>query len=323
MKKTVGENLKMFRIKKGLSMEQAGKKIGVSAPAILKYERNKIIASLHRLEAFAKIYGTTIDELLNIDTSVSIKFDNIFFKEKTSNIKKENIKNYINTKIENYFSLLNLSGITLHNKFGVHLVNSKKEAKSLATKLRIFLQIPIEAPIHNLIYLLENHNIIILTIPKEVSEDLFLGFYEIINGIPVIVVPTAEDGYEQRYQVAKYLGELLIMSNNNKEELSESFAGSLLMPEKSLKLEFGEKRIKIHFNEIIAYSNTYKVSYKNVVKRLLEEEIITASNAKYTNIYINKNQLHEIAFTEEPYNYEKMLYKLIAQGLIKDDSKYM
>ncbi len=65
------------------------------------------------------------------------------------------------------------------------------------------------------------------------------------------------------------------------------------------------------------------VSYKNVVKRLLEEEIITASNAKYTNIYINKNKLHEIAFTEEPYNYEKMLYKLIAQGLIQSDSKYI
>ena len=78
MKKTVGENLKMFRIKKGLSMEEAGKKIGVSAPAILKYERNKIIASLERLEEFAKIYDTTIDEILNIDASVNIKYDNIF-----------------------------------------------------------------------------------------------------------------------------------------------------------------------------------------------------------------------------------------------------
>lgn len=323
MKKTVGENLKMFRIKKGLSMEEAGKKIGVSAPAILKYERNKIIASLERLEEFAKIYDTTIDEILNIDASINIKYDNIFFKEKASNIKKENIKNYINNKIENYFNLLKLSGIILHNKFGVHLVNTNKEAQSLATKLRIFFQIPIEAPIHNLIYLLENHNIIILTVPKKVSEGLFDGFFEIINNIPVIIVPVAENGYEQRYLVAKYLGELLIMSNNNKEELAENFARALLMPEKSLKIEFGEKRTKIHFNEIIAYSNTYKVSYKNVVKRLLEEEIITASNAKYTNIYINKNKLHEIAFTEEPYNYEKMLYKLIAQGLIQSDSKYI
>ena len=323
MKKTVGENLKMFRIKKGLTMEEAGNKIGVSAPAILKYERGKIMASLGRLEAFAKAYGTTVEEILDVDSSITLKYDNIFFKEKISNIKKENIKNYINNKIENYFNLLTLSGIKLHNKFGVHIVNTKKEAQSLATKLRIFFQIPIDAPIHNLIYTLENHNIIILTVPQKVSEDVFDGFFEIINNIPVIIVPEAENGYEQRYLVAKYLGELLIMANNNKEEFAESFASSLLMPEKSLKIEFGEKRTKIHFNEIVAYSNTYKVSYKNVVKRLLEEEIITASNAKYTNIYINKNKLHEIAFTEEPYNYEKMLYKLIAQGLIQDDSKYI
>ena len=122
---------------------------------------------------------------------------------------------------------------------------------------------------------------------------------------------------------SQFHGSQIDLSNNNKEELAENFARALLMPEKSLKIEFGERRTKIHFNEIIAYSNTYKVSYKNVVKRLLEEEIITASNAKYTNIYINKNKLHEIAFTEEPYNYEKMLYKLIAQGLIQSDSKYI
>ena len=78
MKKTVGENLKMFRIKKGLSMEEAGKKIGVSAPAILKYERNKIIASLERLEEFAKIYDTTIDEILNIDASINISILSIW-----------------------------------------------------------------------------------------------------------------------------------------------------------------------------------------------------------------------------------------------------
>ena len=43
MKKTVGDNLKMYRIKSGLSMEKAGKLLNISAPAILKYEKNKII----------------------------------------------------------------------------------------------------------------------------------------------------------------------------------------------------------------------------------------------------------------------------------------
>ena len=98
MKKTVGENLKMFRIKKGLSMEEAGKKIGVSAPAILKYERNKIIASLERLEEFAKIYDTTIDEILNIDASINIKYDNTDDNETFDYhlYNKQEIYNFIN-----------------------------------------------------------------------------------------------------------------------------------------------------------------------------------------------------------------------------------
>ena len=105
MKKTVGENLKMFRIKKGLSMEEAGKKIGVSAPAILKYERNKIIASLERLEEFAKIYDTTIDEILNIDASINIKYDNIFFKEKASNAAGNSAEFKFSIEIEASFGI--------------------------------------------------------------------------------------------------------------------------------------------------------------------------------------------------------------------------
>ena len=30
-----------------------------------------------------------------------------------------------------------------------------------------------------------------------------------------------------------------------------------------------------------------------------------------------------VSIHQEPYNYEKMLYKLIAQGLIQSDSKYI
>lgn len=323
MKKTVGDNLKMYRIKAGLSMEKAGKLLNISAPAILKYEKNKIMASLTRLEEFAKIYNTTLEEILNVDATTNVKFTNIMLKEKTPKVKEENIKNYISTKIDNYFNLLNLSGITLQNKFGVHIINSELEAKSLATKLRIFFQIPIDASIPNLIHLLENQNIIILTVPKKIGENYFQGFYEIIENIPVIVVPEEDNGYDQRMMVALYLGHLLIMSNKNKNTLAEEFALSLLIPSKSLINEFGTKRTKIHFNEIIIFSNIYKVSYKNVIKRLLEEEIITPSNAKYTNIYINKNNIKEETFNEKPYNYEKMLYKLMAQGLIQDDKKYL
>ena len=87
--------------------------------------------------------------------------------------------------------------------------------------------------------------------------------------------------------------------------------------------EFDEKRSKIDFHEIIVFSNVYRVSYKNIIKRLLDTKIITASNAKYLNIFVNKNEMKENIYTERPYNYDKMLYKLHAIGLIKDEQRYL
>lgn len=322
MKRTVGENLKIYRLRSNLSMSEAGKRLNISAPAILKYERNKIIASLERLTEFAKVYNTTIDDLLNVDDQLNIKFTNLFCTDNTPEIKKAKIKDLIYEKINNYFELLHLSNLTLSNKFGVHIIKTSEEAESLATKLRIFFTLPIDTPISNLIYLLESHEMMIITIPKNSNTKGFIGFFETINNVPIIAVPVADNGYDQRMEIAKFLGELLIVADYNKNKYTSIFAESLLMPRQSLINNFGAKRSKIDFKEIEIYSNIYKVSYKKIINRLQINNIITPSNAKYTNIYVNKNDKKEQSLIEEPYNYDRMLYRLIADGVIKDDGKY-
>lgn len=317
MKKTVGENLKLYRMRANLSMASAGKLMSMSAPAILKYERNQIIASLSRLEDFAKAYNTTIEDILDIEETTLIKFTNFKCRPNISEIKKIKIKDLIISKVDAYFNLLKLSEITFQNKFGVHMISTLKEAESLATKLRIFFTVPIKDPISNLVYLLENNNMMIITIPRnDVTKD-FIGFYETINNVPVIVVPEAENSYEQRFSIAKYLGELLIINDYNKEALTTQFALSLLIPRDSIIEEFDQKRIKISFSEIEIFSNNFRVSYKNIVKRLKEIEVITPSNAKYLNIHINKNNIKENEYYEVPYFYEKLKAKLTAKGIIK------
>lgn len=322
MKKTVGENLKLARMKANLSMADAGKLMKMSAPAILKYERNKIIATLAKLEEFAENYQTTIEAILNVDEKVDIKFTNFKCQKKTSDIRKEKIRNILSEKIDNYFDLVKLAEVSMQNKFGVHLITTSLEAESLATKLRIYFTIPINDPISNLVYLLENQGMMILTIPKDDITKDFIGFYEIINNIPVIAVLEADNGYEQRFSIAKYLGELLIVNDYQKEGLTTEFALSLLMPRVAVQTEFDEQRIKIDFREIEIFSNNYKVSYKNVVKRLKDYGVITPSNAKYLNIHINKNNIKETMYYEKAYNYEKLLAKLTAKNLIKKDRKY-
>lgn len=317
MKKTVGDNLKLYRIRASLSMAAAGKKLNMSAPAILKYERNQIIASLERLEEFAKAYNITIEEILNIEENINIKFTNFKCKDKISEIKKIKIKDLITYQIEAYFNLLKLSEITLQNKFGVHLINTLEEAESLATKLRIFFTILLNDPISNLVYLLENNSMMIITIPRNENTKDFIGFYEIINNVPVIAVLEAENSYEQRFSIAKYLGELLIINDYKKDVLTTQFALSLLIPKQALIDEFDDKRIKIDFREIEIFSNNYRVSYKNIVRRLKELKIITPSNAKYLNIHINKNNMKENEYHEVPYIYDKLKSKLKAKGIIK------
>ena len=253
-----------------------------------------------------------------------IKFTNLRVSSSVSDVKLEKIKSLIQNKVDNYFELLDKSNIKLTNKFGVHIINTLGEAESLATKLRIFFQLPINDPIYNLIYLLEQHDIIILTLDKSNVTEGFLGFYENINSIPVIIVPKEEDGYMQRFNVAKYLGELLIISNeSNKSKLTDAFALSLLVPTKSLINEFGEVRKKINFEEIDIFSKIYRVSYKNIIKKLEVARIITSSNAKYLNVYINKENKKEQYFKEEALNYDKMLYKLNALDIMEDISSYL
>ena len=323
MEKTIGENLKRLRLKNNLSLNDAGNLLNISAPALLKYEKNITTPNLQRLEEFAQIYHTTIDDILDNGKTNDIKFTNLQYLPRTSSINVEKIKSIIRKKIDNYFELLELSEIKLQNKFGVHILNTIEDGESLATKLRIFFTIPIDAPIPNLIYLLESNGMIIMTIPKDEVTKYFIGFYENINNIPIIIVPEEGNGYDQRFSIAKFLGELLIVANKNKDAITTRFAESLLIPKQALLNEFGKYRSTIEFKEIEIFSNIYKVSYKNIIKRLLDNKIISQSNAKYTNIYINKNNIKEQIFIEEAHNYDKMLYRLIALGLIKDQDKYL
>lgn len=322
--KSIGDNLKLFRLRCNLSLTEAGSKVGLSAPGLLKYERNKVNHSLDKLNKLADVYGVSLDDILKVDNSSQIKFTNLKLAVGTSEAKSDKIKSLIQSKVDNYFELLDKSNIKLVNKFGVHIINTVNEAESLATKLRIFFQLPINDPIYNLIYLLEEHDIIVMTLDKDSITSGFVGFYETINNVPVIIVPKENNGYAQRFNVAKFLGELLIISNEkDKSKLTDVFALSLLIPAKALIREFGESRKKISFEEIDIFSKVYRVSYKHIIKRLESTGIITSSNAKYLNVYLNKDNKQEQTYMEEALNYDKMLYNLNALDIINDVEGYL
>ena len=116
--KSIGDNLKLYRIKSKMSLTEAGKVAGLSAPGLMKYEKNLINPSLEKLSLLAKAYGVSLDDLLNVKDSALISFKNFYVENRVSEARSAKIKALIEQKVNNYFDLLDKSGVKLVNKFG-------------------------------------------------------------------------------------------------------------------------------------------------------------------------------------------------------------
>lgn len=58
-----GEKIRQFRKEKGLSQQELGEMLGVSAVSVSKWERGQTQPDINTLRAMADLFNTTIDEL--------------------------------------------------------------------------------------------------------------------------------------------------------------------------------------------------------------------------------------------------------------------
>lgn len=76
MKLKIGEKIKELRYKKGLTQEEIGAILGVSAQSVSKWERGEGYPDIEMLPSLANYFGISIDELLGADAD-SKKYDEI------------------------------------------------------------------------------------------------------------------------------------------------------------------------------------------------------------------------------------------------------
>jgi transcriptional regulator with XRE-family HTH domain len=65
-KKTVGQSIKILRIKNGWNQEYIANRLGISIPALSKIETGVTDVNLSRLEQIANIYEVTLAQLVNV-----------------------------------------------------------------------------------------------------------------------------------------------------------------------------------------------------------------------------------------------------------------
>lgn len=70
---SLGEKIRDYRKKAGLSQEQLAEKLNVSRQAITKWETNKGVPDISNLIAISDEFGVTLDELIKEDAVVKKK----------------------------------------------------------------------------------------------------------------------------------------------------------------------------------------------------------------------------------------------------------
>lgn len=321
----LGENIKRYRLFKGLSLRKFGELVGLSQTAIAKYEDNSLKPDGEKLIKFAEVLDCKVSDLLK-DNSNNKTLNLNFRKRKAlKGSKLELLKQIINDKVINYLDVLELNSIN-SKEIKRYKVSSLLDAEEAAYKFRKDHQINEVLPLANLCDIIENLGIAVIVIDN--NKKLFDGFdgvSEIVNGHPFICISSDINFYRQRSTLAHELGHLIldIDESLDEEDICNEFASSLLLPRKALYLECGNKRFGISDREYKIIRDEYQVSIKSIIYRLNAYNIITSNYAKLA--YINYNKLYK----DEEYNnldhkieiprkYEQLVLRLYSQKMITE-----
>ena len=319
----LGENIKRYRILKGISLRKFGELVGLSQTAIAKYEQNILIPDGEKIIKFAHALDCKVIDLLK-DNSNKKALNLNFRKRKSLTGKRlELLKQIINDKVDNYLNVLQLNAID-SVKIKKYKVSSLSDAEQAAIKFRKDNQINELFPLANLCDIIENLGIAIVIINND--NDLFDGFdgvSEVVNGFPFICMSSDINYYRQRFTLAHELGHLILQIDDSldDEKICNEFASALLLPRKALLQECGIKRIAITDREYKIIQDEYKVSIKAIIYGLNKYGIVSDNYAKLAYINFNKYYKYEednnsSENTELPRKYEQLILRLKSQNII-------
>lgn len=319
----IGENIKRYRILKGLSLREFGKLVNMSQTAIMKYEKNILIPDGEKIIEFSQVLNCKVTDLLK-DTSKRRNLDLNFRKKEYLSGKKLNVlKETIYELINNYLEVLELNNIKpkIINKYRVSNLN---EVEDIALKFRLDNGVNDTIPLINLSNIIENLGISVLIIPN-VNNNFkgFDGVSDIVEDVPFICIASDINYYRQRFTLAHELGHLILEIDEGLdcELICNEFASSLLLPRKTMEEEFGNRRISISKREYEIIRKEYGVSIKAIIYRLGKCGIISKNYEKLEYINFNKNLIEEeknlaSQNKELTSKYELLLARLLQQEII-------
>ena len=318
-----GENIKRYRLLKGMSLRDFGEAVNMSQTAIQKYEKGIITPDGEKLILFANVLECSVLDLVK-DNSTRRSFDLKFRKTESLSGRKLNLLNEkVNDELNKYLDVLELNNIE-KQVIKKYRVDSLDDAEKAAYQFRIDNNLNELLPLTNLCNIIENLGIYVVIINND--NEYFKGFdgiSEIIDGYPFVCISSCINYYRQRFTLAHELGHLVLDINEtlDEEKACNEFASSLLLPKKAMEQEFGKRRMSISDREYEIVRDNYQASIKAIIYRNERLGIISSSNAKLGYINFNKKYKELEANNvsnkyEYSRKYEQLVLRLYNQEII-------
>lgn len=316
---SIGERIKQARIANCLSLRKLSELAGVSAMAISKYERNKIMPSSGVLINLSKALNVNVDFFFRQRT-VPVRLQ-AYRKHTRLGVKaQKSIQMSIQDWVERYYAVEDLfpdEGI--HSYLPLFKVSSLEEIEKTATDLRNLWNLGND-PIENFVQLLEDRRIKVGVIT---DYEHFDACTFKVNDTAVIITKDSLPGDRQRFNLGHELAHLIldIQGDLDVEKVANRFVGAFLVPKEKAYYELGNSRSEISVSELYLLKHKYGLSMQAWIYRAKDLSIISDSVAARLFQYFrengwNKKEPGEDYQFEKPLRMEKLIYRALSEDLI-------
>jgi Zn-dependent peptidase ImmA (M78 family)/DNA-binding XRE family transcriptional regulator len=323
------ERFRSARLKNGFSLQNLADKLGnqISRQALHKYEKGSVVPDSKMIALLCDALDVRPDFFFR----EQLQFSNIEFRKlkKLPAKEEKRILEYAKDQLSRYLELEQI--LHIEPKFDNPLkemapITCFQDVEAAAEKVREEWQIGSDA-IVNVVELLEDNHIKVLYLPAG-EEYEGMQTWVLHHDIPVIAINEnkVKKDDRKRFTAMHELAHLLLnipaeLSEKEKERICHQFAAAMLFPRGAMHKELGEKRSRIHIQELGHLKKQYGISMQAIIMRAKELGIITdASCRQLFNLFRQMdwriNEPVEYTGKEISTRFDQLLFRALAEELI-------
>lgn len=283
----VSANLKRIREVKGMTMQEAANAAGISRMAYHNIEKGIAKPRVSNLQKLAKALGVKVFDLVrSVPELHSVRFRALKWKTKRSRLLREEIKSETALWMRDFNDLENMLPSEIHKNSCIE--NKKYNMQELspeeaAGKARQCLKLEEDEVITDICGLVESAGIKLHFMSIEL--DNFFGFSVDDKVLGAAIVVNTHDSIPTErkiFTIAHELGHIIMHPSSfndedeeikAQEEEANIFASHFIMPRIAFHKRLNEVKGLNFVDVILHIKRVFKVSYKTVIYRLIEEEI--------------------------------------------------